>query len=89
MSDVNYRLGLAVRRADAKFEQAGGDTTMQWIPYFLDELEQVGLEICPTSRATDGANLREDNVVLQNIGGGTFVEVPQKSPRRKRKPLGN
>lgn len=83
MSDANYRLGLAVRRADQKFEQAGGDTTSQWIPFFMQELERVGLEICPTSRATDGANLREDNVVLQNIGGGAFREVPAKTPRRK------
>lgn len=84
MSDINYRLGLAVRRADRKFEQAGGDTTSQWIPFFLHELELVGLEICPTMRAADGANLREDNVVLQNIGGGSFREVPAKTPRRKR-----
>jgi len=82
MSDINYCLGLAVRRADRKFEQAGGDTTAQWIPFFLQELERVGLEICPTQRPPDGANLREDNVVLQNIGGGSFREIHAKPPRR-------
>lgn len=82
MSDINYPLGLAVKRADRKFEKDGGDTTAQWIPYFLQELEKVGLEICPTKHTPDGANLREDNVIIQNIGGGSFREVPAKPPRR-------
>ena len=84
MSDLNYRLGLAVRRADREFEQTGGDTTAQWIPFFLKELRLVGLEICQTLDAADGENLREDNVVLQNIGSGAFVQIPQKSPHHKR-----
>lgn len=83
MSDVNYRLGLAVRRADAEFEKSVGDTTSQWIPLFLLELEKVGLEICLTQRAVDGDALREKNVMIVNVGGGSFREAPRKTCRRR------
>ncbi len=77
---INYRLGLAIRRADKKFEQAGGDTTAQWIPFFMDELKAAGIELSETTIQTS-ANLRE-SVNLKNIGGGSFRVIPTKPPKR-------
>lgn len=73
----------------AQFEWFKPESLKGYSREMKEHIQKGGLdlrEIHPTTTPVNHASLRDENVHIQNVGGGTFREVKRKTRRRYRKP---